>query len=407
MEIDPVSGNEVPVGVEPENVRDDIDAKLSTGEYVVPAQAVQFHGVDKFEKLVKSAEKGMAEMEANGRIGGEPVPSLEQEVEQAFASGGMATNLDGLVSKVRTAVEGDPTLRESLLRKGISFNEGGFVPGAWTPPGITYMQDQTGADTGVEYRIFVNEDGHRISIPFMAGQPQIPIPPGYFPEGEVEARQEQEGRDAYPEEEAYMGKHDWMKSLSDDHLMAVTNGDWDHILQYPYWGSGLEGMKTYGTDLAVERGLVDTGTIRPDGRSPDYAATPRQSIGDTGSGYDPRRTEIPTGRARYRTGVEPEERTFASDLSDLFSTGTPTVTAPSQAMRERSEWGGEPDREEQGPVWDRSYHEQGPVYQPDYVTKESLDFNPTDYDTPLGNDYSYSGNRRWRKGGFVKRPSKK
>jgi hypothetical protein len=33
--VDPVSGNEVPTGSMPEEVRDDIDAKLSPGEFVV------------------------------------------------------------------------------------------------------------------------------------------------------------------------------------------------------------------------------------------------------------------------------------------------------------------------------------------------------------------------------------
>ena len=41
MNIDPVSGNEIPLGSEAENVRDDVDAKLSEGEYVVPADVVK------------------------------------------------------------------------------------------------------------------------------------------------------------------------------------------------------------------------------------------------------------------------------------------------------------------------------------------------------------------------------
>lgn len=48
--VDPVSGNEVPPGSLPEEVRDDIDARLSEGEYVVPADVVRFFGV-KFLKI--------------------------------------------------------------------------------------------------------------------------------------------------------------------------------------------------------------------------------------------------------------------------------------------------------------------------------------------------------------------
>lgn len=67
--VDPVSGNEIPPGGTAEGVRDDVDAKLSEGEYVIPANVVRFLGVDKLEKMVTKAEETLAEMEANGRMG--------------------------------------------------------------------------------------------------------------------------------------------------------------------------------------------------------------------------------------------------------------------------------------------------------------------------------------------------
>jgi hypothetical protein len=42
---DPVSGNEVPTGSLQEEVRDDIDAKLSEGEFVFPADVVRYIGL--------------------------------------------------------------------------------------------------------------------------------------------------------------------------------------------------------------------------------------------------------------------------------------------------------------------------------------------------------------------------
>ena len=75
MEKDPVSGNEVPSGSMAEEVRDNIPAQLSEGEYVVPADVVRYYGVKFFEDLRDRAKMGLAEMEANGRIGGEPVPA--------------------------------------------------------------------------------------------------------------------------------------------------------------------------------------------------------------------------------------------------------------------------------------------------------------------------------------------
>jgi len=74
MKRDPVSGNEVPNGSMAKEVRDDISAQLSEGEYVVPADVVRYLGVKHFEDLRDKAKQGLQSMEANGRIGGEPVP---------------------------------------------------------------------------------------------------------------------------------------------------------------------------------------------------------------------------------------------------------------------------------------------------------------------------------------------
>jgi hypothetical protein len=73
MKRDPVSGNEVPNGSMAKEVRDDIPAQLSEGEYVVPADVVRYLGVKHFEDLRNKAKSGLQNMEANGRIGGEPV----------------------------------------------------------------------------------------------------------------------------------------------------------------------------------------------------------------------------------------------------------------------------------------------------------------------------------------------
>tara|TARA_R100001509_G_scaffold90511_2_gene52030 strand:- start:190 stop:1965 length:1776 start_codon:yes stop_codon:yes gene_type:complete len=77
--VDPVSGNEIPLGSTAENVRDDIPAQLSEGEIVVPADVVRFHGVKLFEDLRAAAKMGYAQMNADGRIGGEPIPMNDDD----------------------------------------------------------------------------------------------------------------------------------------------------------------------------------------------------------------------------------------------------------------------------------------------------------------------------------------
>ena len=67
-DVDPVSGNEVPPGSLPEEVRDDIPAQLSEGEYVVPADVLRFYGVKFFEDLRENAKIELARMDREGRI---------------------------------------------------------------------------------------------------------------------------------------------------------------------------------------------------------------------------------------------------------------------------------------------------------------------------------------------------
>ena len=73
MTKDPVSGNEIPPGSMANEVRDNIPAMLSDGEYVVPADVLRYYGVNFFENLRGQAKQGLQAMERNGRIGGTPM----------------------------------------------------------------------------------------------------------------------------------------------------------------------------------------------------------------------------------------------------------------------------------------------------------------------------------------------
>jgi hypothetical protein len=72
---EPVTGNEVPPGALPSEVRDDVPVQLSEGEYVVPADVLRFFGMRFFEDLRNQAKQGLAEMQSSGRIGGASVDS--------------------------------------------------------------------------------------------------------------------------------------------------------------------------------------------------------------------------------------------------------------------------------------------------------------------------------------------
>ena len=107
--MDPVSKNPVPTGATPKEVRDDVPIMASEGEYVIPANVVRYLGLDKIEKLVNQAKKGLEELEMKGRIGGQTEEDLPfsaeelQTVEQGqappnpqatpkMATGGMVLN---------------------------------------------------------------------------------------------------------------------------------------------------------------------------------------------------------------------------------------------------------------------------------------------------------------------------
>jgi len=151
-QVDPVSGNEVPPGSLPEEVRDDIDAKLSGGEYVVPADVVRFHGVKFFEDLRTEAKVGLSGMDADGRIGGEPVLNnlmgqgdmavSEEEIamlEEALAGEGMpaaAVAKGGLMDKMALAAKNDPLVNSRMNAKGmaVGFAAGGLQSSLYDDP---------------------------------------------------------------------------------------------------------------------------------------------------------------------------------------------------------------------------------------------------------------------------------
>ncbi len=172
--VDPVSGNEVPPGSTPSEVRDDIDARLSEGEYVVPADVVKYFGVAFFEGLRNKAKEGLAGMHRDGRIGGGPAP-MEDEEDDALPFD---------IAELQTT---DAQMEEA------GFAAGGMV-GVGTP---AYQAPATGnyvgsslfnqpqeqkpqAAVAVTTKTYVNATGQTIQIKFDAqGNPLTPIPAGY------------------------------------------------------------------------------------------------------------------------------------------------------------------------------------------------------------------------------------
>ena len=152
---DPVSGNEVPPGALPEEVRDNIPARLSEGEYVVPADVLQYYGIKFFEDLRGKAKTDLANLENNGRMGGNPIDD----------SGGLPFS----VEELNTYEEDVP----------VAANMGGVIRG-YEEGGVTEMSP-IGSTSSL--KTYVNDEGSRLFIRFVNGVAIPPVPPGYSEEG--------------------------------------------------------------------------------------------------------------------------------------------------------------------------------------------------------------------------------
>lgn len=79
--VDPVSGNDVPVGAMQEEVRDDIPAQLSEGEFVFPADVVRYIGLERLMMMRQAAKEGLQKMEAMGQMSNADEATMKDDGE--------------------------------------------------------------------------------------------------------------------------------------------------------------------------------------------------------------------------------------------------------------------------------------------------------------------------------------
>ena len=97
--VDPVSGNKVPVGSMQEEVRDDVPAQLSEGEFVFPADVVRYIGLERLMQMRQAAKAGLKQMEEMGQMSnGED--ATEEEDTSEFES-----ELDEIMGEVDNEVK--------------------------------------------------------------------------------------------------------------------------------------------------------------------------------------------------------------------------------------------------------------------------------------------------------------
>lgn len=213
---DPVSGNDVPTGSLQKEVRDDIPAQLSEGEFVMPADVVRYHGLDKMMALRDEAKAGLQRMEDMGQMGNS---------EEATIPDGIPFNIDDLEldddplemqvgGMVPAPGQGFPSIPPGIPTPG---QQGQFISGGvqqsqfanyqpqYTPaPAMptfdyaSYMPAQQQFtptqtfDTVPTFEsymprmvTYVDDSGNEMQIPVdQNGNPTIPVPPGFRPKTE-------------------------------------------------------------------------------------------------------------------------------------------------------------------------------------------------------------------------------
>jgi hypothetical protein len=230
--IDEVSGNDVPPGSTRSEVRDDIPAMLSEGEFVFPADVVRYFGLEKLMEMRQQAKMGMKKMEAMGQMGNSEEATIPDDLPfspedlilmepQEFARGGVVKAQAGTfvqpsvfqdtslntpnfippssvapVNPQGTPTGYGPTFLGQSPIVPTGQNETITQPSGTGTTGSTGTTDTTGTDfvptvaDVYEFRKYINpETGEIRDIPFYMGQPVTAnnqIPEGFIPYVEEE-----------------------------------------------------------------------------------------------------------------------------------------------------------------------------------------------------------------------------
>ena len=332
---DSVSGNDIPIGSLPEEVRDDVPAMLSEGEYVVPADVLRFYGLKFFEDLRSEAKVSLSQMEQNGRMGGEPMspeeagPGMEAP---AFRDGGVQravdagypkspvenanTGLDKYMAAVTTPPEPKPMYRggmagysaggsvEDLLSDMKHYSDGGPVVNSYAAGGAIPYLDLQGnyprQNTFEAMNYGLGFSGNLISpAPAYKTAEAIKEDSGVTPPDEVIKPQEPGGPDNNPHDDpsnmgfSGMTTEEINQSLSDlqpnedDNFIIAKLKAWQlSNLKNQISKKDLKDFKTFSDDKSKDAQIskeIDDyeKSMESDGVGTDFGDT---GWGDTGSG---------------------------------------------------------------------------------------------------------------------------
>jgi hypothetical protein len=167
--VDPVSGNDVPPGSLQNEVRDDIPAKLSEGEFVIPADVVRYIGLERLMKLRDEAKQGLNRMAEIGQMGNADQvenPEALHEGDEEFES-----EIDDIMSEV----DGEQMGEQKFAAGGVV-----KVPEASKDILAKYNIQRTAiTNPANDVRLLKNAAGDSLYMTYFNGKPSGRIPKGY------------------------------------------------------------------------------------------------------------------------------------------------------------------------------------------------------------------------------------
>jgi len=182
--LDEVSGNEVPMGSTREEVRDDIPAQVSEGEFIFPADVTRFIGLDKLMQLRQEAKMGLKKMDAMGQMGNS---------EEATMPDDMPFNMSDLMGAEAIVIEGrkkdddEAAAIVAMAQGGVIYAQAGtsvpttrsLAPVEQKPDYGAVSFNEVMGDGLQQTKVYVNKDGEKINVMFVGDNPLYPIPDGY------------------------------------------------------------------------------------------------------------------------------------------------------------------------------------------------------------------------------------
>jgi len=227
---DPVSGNTAPIGAKPSEVRDDIDIRVSEGEFVVNAQTVRYFGEEFFNELQEAAAQGFERIKE-----GDELPFRDDELDvdetedqevkpEGFAYGGA----------VKGYAEGDIVVPQPV--------GGGY--GGYGGTGALFG--------GFESKTYINpKTNQKMIVFFFNGRPMKRIPPGFVLMGATPAEEQARATQAPRDDD----DDDKPKQESDPTWRNTPVEEWTTDMYENY--SNYNQLKTNAGDLSLlEKSLI-------------------------------------------------------------------------------------------------------------------------------------------------------